>query len=172
MKNSLVFLYARWALLVSVVLVMAVGCARHSTDLRMFQGSQGPLTMTPDEILNLEVGRLHEHVQPEGPVGVQWVDGLIESEHARALTSQAGNGWLIQLDRRLTGFALADTIVHEWAHMLAPSANHEDHLATCGGHGPQWGVEFSRAYRAVWFDVDTPDYLAVPQEKNDGKENW
>jgi len=171
--DRLTLAWARWAPRALLVLTIAVGCARPDAarqDLRFFKGGQSPLTMTPEEILNLELARLHEHVQPDGPVGVQWVDGLIESEHALAVTRHMGPGFLIQLDRSLTGFVLADTLVHEWAHALAPSADHEQYVANCGGHGAQWGIEFSRAYRAVWMNVDTPDELALPLAPPEGSD--
>jgi len=157
--------WARWAPRAMLVLSLVAGCARPDPvrqDLQFFKGGQSPATMTPDEILNLELARLHAHVQPDGPVGVQWADGLIESQHALAVTSHTGGGgYLIRLDRSLTGFTLADTVVHEWAHALAAESDPEGPDGSCGGHGAQWGIEFSRAYRAVWFDVDTPDYLAT-----------
>lgn len=169
--NRMALAWAKWMPRAVLAATILVGCSvkmsmtSAPTDNRVFAAGQSPRNMTQEAILDLEVARLHAHVQPNGPVGVQWVEGLIERENVLAWTKHAGKGYLIQLDKSLTGFVLADTIVHEWAHAVAASneLGYVDDGADCGGHGPQWGVEFSRCYRAVWYNADTPDYQVVPR---------
>jgi len=48
--------------------------------------------------------------------------------------------------RAQTAGELADTLIHEWAHVLAWSGlTHE----SFGAHDAEWGVAYSRCYQAV-----------------------
>jgi hypothetical protein len=57
-----------------------------------------------------------------------------------------GQAWMqdgvgrIDLDPTRCVACLKDTLVHEWAHLMRPKAN----------HGPAWGAAFAKAYSAVY----------------------
>jgi hypothetical protein len=52
------------------------------------------------------------------------------------------DGYLIRIDYSLDARAAVETLAHEWAHCRAWHRSRTD-------HGPQWGVEYARAYRVL-----------------------
>ena len=50
----------------------------------------------------------------------------------------------VRLRSDLNEALAVETLVHEWAHMMAWRPYHP----LCGDHGPDWGVWYSVAYRA------------------------
>ena len=69
-------------------------------------------------------------------------DMLVSIEHMPGLHGQA---WvtadgvaLVRLDASKCRYCVADTLSHEWAHLMVPKAT----------HGPAWGLAYSRCYRA------------------------
>lgn len=50
---------------------------------------------------------------------------------------EGGVGYIL-LDSSRCAVCVEDTLVHEWAHLMVPKAN----------HGPSWGAAFARAYTA------------------------
>jgi hypothetical protein len=73
-----------------------------------------------------------------------------------AYTERRGPGYLIHLGDALHGAFLLEVLEHEWSHALS--------FDDPENHGVQWGIERSRTYRAVQFDEDTPDAVAVPAQ--------
>ncbi len=101
--------------------------------------------------------RLHLHSQPNCPVAV-FVDGTPAEQGAIAMTMRAGPGWQIHLRDDLHGRFLLDVLIHEWAHTLSWGTGN-DLESDCGGHGWEWGIEYSRAFRCAIYDIDVPDDL-------------
>ena len=56
-------------------------------------------------------------------------------------TKRDGSHFLITLAKGMEPVQAADTLLHEYAHCLAWFSSGED-------HGPEWGVAFSRCYKA------------------------
>ena len=49
---------------------------------------------------------------------------------------------MIDIDESLTGREAIDTLIHEYAHVVAWGTDKND-------HGPNWGKAYARCYRAV-----------------------
>jgi hypothetical protein len=153
-KNLLAVLWAHWAPRVMLVAVTLAGCQR-PRDMEVQEQSDA-------EVLQETAAALNEFCHPDGPVGIQVVPdgGTLDWW---GMTQAAGSGWLIQLSSDLHGHDLRTTLEHEWAHTLAWNLIAHDSPASV--HGAQWGIEFSRAYRAVQYRIQTPDIRLSPENR-------
>lgn len=88
------------------------------------------------------------------PVRVRLVDEPQELFGISKL-SRDGTGFNINVSRRVldpdlgprncTGQEMLDSLVHEWAHVLAWTQSH----STLEDHDPLWGVAYALCYQAV-----------------------
>jgi hypothetical protein len=161
--------YSWLALGTAVVLGALVGCGRPAMDLVAPNGTnwapqarQDRPSSTDVLYLDFALGRLHRHAQPNGPVGVVWgsPEELAEAAGGAvwAYTERCGAGWLIHMSTDLHGEMVLNVIEHEWAHTLSWG----EFQNAVQQHGPQWGIELSRAFVAVVYNSDLPDSQAVP----------
>lgn len=181
--DALTVAWAKWAPRAVMVLAAVVGCVhpdRHGSgpggaplpNERRAHEAQGHVDfqkMSDEDIVGFCVARLGRHVQPDGPVGLVREAPEVMAAVAGPVygyTQRLGPGYLIHVSTEIHGAWLAEVICHEWAHALVfpDSAEYVTDIGDCGGHGPQWGVENSRSFRAVWYDVDSPDYRVIKKD--------
>ena len=67
---------------------------------------------------------------------------LAMKEEIHGDTTFNGQRFLIRLARRQSFALWADTLLHEWAHVLTFHGTDGD------VHGPEWGLAYARLYRA------------------------
>jgi hypothetical protein len=67
-----------------------------------------------------------------------------EMEGSAGTCAKDGRTFTICIRFESTEEETQETLVHEWAHMMAWRPYHP----LCGDHGPDWGVWYSVAYRA------------------------
>jgi hypothetical protein len=151
--------YDRLARATMLVLALALGCRPAPTAVPPFGAPVAASADWPDaRVIQFGMDRLHRHVQPDGPVGVVQESEDVMSARlgfaVLAYTERCGPGYLIHLGSDLHGELLLDVLGHEWAHTLS--------FGETTSHGPQWGIELSRVYRAVSFDIDTEDATVAP----------
>lgn len=124
---------------------------------------------TDAEYMAFGMRRFAKHLQdPKVPVGVQVVPASDESMQGMwAYTRRCGSGYLIVMSDASHGEFRLSILAHELAHTLAFPDDFEDvmHPEDCGGHSPQWGIEWSRTFRSIWYDVDVPDVRLDQMER-------
>jgi predicted mannosyl-3-phosphoglycerate phosphatase (HAD superfamily) len=79
------------------------------------------------------------------PFSVRLVIRKLEEEHGYSdfrETPKRGRSFIIGICTGMESAQAEDTLMHEYAHCLSWFSTQED-------HGPEWGVAFSRVYRAI-----------------------
>jgi hypothetical protein len=79
------------------------------------------------------------------PFPVRLVIRKLEEEHGYSdfrETPKRGRSFIIGVSSGMGMSQAEDTLMHEYAHCLCWFSTQED-------HGPEWGVAFSRVYRAI-----------------------
>lgn len=116
---------------------------------------------------------LHEHIPLRHPVVVhtsKWLsaaNGLCSLRDGRRYRRKErlipdGPFFHIAICSSLSDDAAAKCLMHEWAHGMVWTKQYDRKIARAGGsgieaqragHGPEWGVAFSRAYCVFEFDI-------------------
>lgn len=107
--------------------------------------AKGPPSFTSE--LRRAESALRRSVRCRWPVMVTLRRGLVQSGLAGCADvalSPRGRRYvaMIDIDESLTGREAIDTLVHEYAHIVAWGADKND-------HGPNWGKAYARCYRVV-----------------------
>lgn len=85
--------------------------------------------------------RLRPLLPPGVKVDVEVLEGLGDCGQSWPVSK---NRWSIVVDSALDEVGFLDTLVHEFAHVLAGHAKEPE-----GPHGPLWGVCYALCYRRV-----------------------
>ncbi len=91
---------------------------------------------------------LRKKVPTAFPVQVRRKD-IPASECCFGTCTFDGNIFKITIDKSISNDMAVETLIHEWAHVIAWTHEHD----TVDDHGPEWGLAYSRVFRA-FFEVE------------------